>query len=239
MKIYRSLLALFMVMASAAVAHAITVDEIIEKNLQARGGVDKIKALKSFKSTGTISLGGQEIEFTQYMKRERKMRMEMAIMGTSIITGFDGTNGWSVNPMTGSDKATALPAEQAKMMSAQADFDGEFVDWKKKGTKIEYVGTVDVDGASAYKLKITDKDGDVRHSYIDVTNNLELKTEMTTDYQGQKMVVEVVFSNHKPIGGIMVPWSIDVRSQGQSAQSLTIKDVKPNIDIPDMMFMMP
>ena len=37
----------------------------------------------------------------------------------------------------------------------QADIDGPLVDWKSKGHKVEYLGTEDMDGTQAHKLKVT------------------------------------------------------------------------------------
>ena len=53
-----SLLILFALQSSAQ-----TVDEIIEKNLEARGGLEKIKAVKSLRMTGRMVAQGQDMPF--------------------------------------------------------------------------------------------------------------------------------------------------------------------------------
>ena len=112
-------------------------DELIAKNLEARGGLEKLKAVNTMMMTGTIDMemGGQEMSMavTIYKKRPDKMRSEVTIpsMGVEVINGFDGEVAWMDNPMAGG--VQKMPEAQARLAHNQANMDGVFVDYKETG----------------------------------------------------------------------------------------------------------
>src|SRR5262245_50298290 len=90
----------------AAAAHAQTADDLIAKNLAARGGKDKIKALQSAKITGKMSMGpGVDAPFTWEWKRPNNFRIEFVVQGMTGIQAYDGTTGWQVMPFMGKKDA--------------------------------------------------------------------------------------------------------------------------------------
>lgn len=221
-------------------AKAITLDEIIEKNIEAKGGRKAMQALKSMRSKGTITLGGMgmEMEFTQMIKRERGMRIESAFQGTQFVLGYDGKSAWMINPMMGPEPQT-MGEEESSEYAMQADIDGELVDWKSKGHTAEYVGTGDVDGSTAYKVKLTTKKGDVRMYYIDAVTFLELRIDAKSSQMGQTIETETVFSNFQDVSGVQMAHQIDTRSGGQTVSSIVVKSIEPNVQLDDALFAMP
>jgi len=81
-------------------ATAQTADEIVKKALDARGGAEKIKAVRSERVSGRVSFPqGMEGTFMVELKRPQKMRVEISIEGQKIIRVYDGeSSGWMVNP---------------------------------------------------------------------------------------------------------------------------------------------
>ena len=53
----------------AVSASAQTADELIDKNIKAKGGADKLKALQSMKFTGKMKMGPMEAPFIVMKKR--------------------------------------------------------------------------------------------------------------------------------------------------------------------------
>ena len=86
-----------------------SVDEIVAKNLQAKGGLEKLRAVTSIKQTSRLSLpGGLEATVTVYGKRPNLTRQELnvAATGQTMVSAFDGTTAWSLNPMMGASTPT-------------------------------------------------------------------------------------------------------------------------------------
>ena len=110
-----SLAVLMSVGLLAGMATAQTVDEIIAKNLQAKGGVDKLKAIQTVRMTGKVSAQGMEMPMTIVSKRPNLMYQEMQIQDKKIISAFDGEKAWAINPFAGSEAPQELQGAQAEM----------------------------------------------------------------------------------------------------------------------------
>ncbi len=226
---------------TGAAAWAQTADEIIDKHLQAMGGKDKLKAVQTERISGKMTLGqGMEAPFTMEMARPNKMRMEFTIQGMTGIQAFDGKTGWSVMPFMGKTEAEAMPEEDAKRMEEQADIDGLLLDYKEKGRQVEYTGKEDLEGTPVHKLKVTQKNGDVIHVYIDAEQYLQLKQAGKTKIRGQEVESETVFGDFKTVDGLVVPHSIEQKAAGMPAgMVMTISKVEINPSLTESRFVMP
>ena len=81
-------------------AKTMTVDEIVAKSIEARGGAAKIAAIQSLRSTGKVVFAGGSIEapFGLLMKRPGMIRSETTLQGLTAVQAYDGSEGWSVQP---------------------------------------------------------------------------------------------------------------------------------------------
>src|SRR6201996_984763 len=82
-------------------AHAQTAEELIAKNTEARGGIEKIKAITSLRSTGKLEEGGIVILLQQDQKMENLLRQSATIQGMTQVQAFDGADGWQIDPFGG------------------------------------------------------------------------------------------------------------------------------------------
>jgi outer membrane lipoprotein-sorting protein len=226
---------------TGAAAQAQSADEIIAKNLQARGGKDKIKAVQSARISGKMVLGqGMEAPFTLEMSRPNKMRMEFTLQGMTGVQAFDGTTGWSVMPFMGKKDPEAMSADESKQAAEQADMDGVLVDYKEKGSQVEYAGKVDVEGTPAHKLKVTKKNGDVVNVYIDAEHYMEIKDEGKAKVRGQEIEGETVFGDFKTVDGLIFPFSIEQRAKGApGGMTMAVDKVEVNPTVDATRFNMP
>jgi len=229
-----SLTVLFSVQASAQ-----AVDELIKKNIEARGGLQKIKAVKSVKLTGKIVQQGLEIPFTVQQKRPNSFRLDASFQGKSLIQSYDGETGWKVDPFQGSSEPEKMAGDELKDAQEQADIDGALVDYKEKGHAVELVGKEDMEGTPAYKLKLTLKTGDVRYVYLDSANYLELKVTSKRKTPGGEMEIDSYPGNYKPVNGLMVPHSVENKIKGQTVFTLTIDKVEMDVALDEALFKMP
>jgi outer membrane lipoprotein-sorting protein len=225
----------------AVPASAQTVDEIIAKNLKARGGLDKLKSVQSIRMSGKMTVGpGMEAPFVIEMKRPKNVRLEITVQGMNIIQAYDGTTGWAVMPMMGKNDPEPMPAEEAKQAEEQADFDGPLVDYKDKGHKVELLGKEKVEGADAYKLKVTLKSGDVRYFFVEADSFLEIRAEGKRTARGSEIEFENSLGDYKDVGGLMIAHSLEMGPKGTPQKSkLTLEKVELNPTIDDARFKMP
>jgi len=222
-------------------AAAQTVDELIAKNIQARGGIEKLKAVKTARATGKMVMGqGMEAPFVMLEKRPKQTRMEFTFQGMTGVQAFDGANGWMIMPFMGKKDPEAMPAEENKLMDEQADMDGPLVDYKTKGHKVELLGKEQVEGADAYKLKLTMKSGSTRTIFLDADSYLEIKAEAKRTVRGTEVDGETLYGDFKEVGGMMMAHTIENGVKGSpQKQKMVFEKIEINPDLADSLFAMP
>jgi outer membrane lipoprotein-sorting protein len=242
MKEMRKFFALFVMctLSFCTMAFAQTADELINKNIQAHGGLEKLKAIKSVKMTGKMSMeGGLEAPFTFQKKRPDKIRIEFTIQGLTGIQAYDGATAWQLMPFTGSKDPQKMPEDDRKDIIEQADFDGPLVDYKAKGNSVEYVGKEDVEGTETHKLKLSLKNGDVRYLFLDPETGLEMKATAMIKREGVEATVESFFGDYKEVSGVIFPYAIEQKMAGKPGPQFSVQNVELDVDLADSLFMMP
>jgi hypothetical protein len=237
-KVILLLSALFLL---AGVMSAQTVDEIIAKNIAAKGGLAKLKAVQSLRMTGHAEFGAMQADFVLTQKRANKMRNEISIQGMTMVQAYDGQNGWAVVPFTGKKDPEPMSADDLKEAREEADMDGPLMDYKVKGHKIELIGKEKTEGTDTYHLRVTLKDGNVRDLFLDADSFLEIKSIGKVTRQGTETVVESALGDYKEVEGLMVPFSIEQHPQGSQGpgQKIIITKIEFNVPVDDAVFKMP
>ncbi len=225
----------------AVASSAPSVDEIIAKHFEAQGGVEKLKAVNTWRFTGTMTLGqGMEAPFVMERKRPDKSRMEFTFSGMTGIRAFDGKKGWQVMPFMGSKDPEPFTDEDNAEAAEDADFDGPLMDYKAKGNTVELVGTEPIEGADAYELKITRKNGKVEYTWLDTETYLTVKQEAKRKVRGTEIEGESYLSDYKEVDGLLVPFTMSQGMKGSDRrQTMTFDKVEVNVPIEDASFVMP
>jgi len=239
---FRKMFLLIVTLALAAPClWAQSVDEIIAKNTQARGGAEKLKSVQSIKATATMTMGpGMEAPGILLQKRPALARLEFTVQGLTAVQAYDGKNAWQIMPFMGKKDAELMSADEAKETEEMADIDGPLVDYKNKGHQVELLGKEKVEGTDAYKLKVTLKNGDVQTIYIDADSFLEIKEETKRTVRGSEQVVESAIGDYKEVNGLILPFAVDSGVKGSAErQKLTITKYEINVPTDDSMFKMP
>jgi outer membrane lipoprotein-sorting protein len=227
---------------SATVASSQTVDELIAKNVEARGGLEKMKAVKSIRMTGKMTLGpGMEAPIRLELKRPHSVRMEFTIQGNTGVQAYDGKSGWSINPFGGKQEPEPLSADDMKDIEEQSDIDGPLVDYKEKGHTVELLGKEKVEGSDTYKLKVTLKSGDIRYQFLDAESFLTIREEARRIVRGTEQDVESTVGDYKDVGGgLLMPHSIQNGTKGRpEKQNIVLDTVELNPTLDDTRFTMP
>ena len=232
--------ALFVSVMTSAVAKAQTVDEIIAKNIQARGGLEKLKAVKSLRTTVKFSDGSFRAEFRQETKRPGKVREEFIVQGMAQIQAYDGKTGWQISPFSGRRDPDLMSQDDMKSLIVDSDIDGPLVDYKEKGHKAELVGHDSMEGTDCFKVKLSMKNGDVRYYYLDTDSYLELKVEVQTTIRGALQESELYYGDYEKVNGIYYPFAVEQAQKGSSSRAqFSVEKIEQNVDLDDALFSMP
>ncbi len=229
--------------AAPLMAQVQSADQIIAKNVEAMGGMAKLKAIKAIRITGKAAFGPMEAPFVMEQKRPGSFYQDVTVQNMHLIEAFDGKSGWTINPFAGyggKKDAELMDADALKNAEQQADLDGPLVDYKDKGHKVEYLGKEDVEGSSAHKLKLTLKNGNTQIIYLDADSFLAVKQASKRTVRGTDIETETTLGDYKEEGGVMMPHSMEMGAKGRpEKQKLTIEKVEINPAIDDAIFKMP
>lgn len=225
----------------AVFTQAQTADELVQKNIQAKGGIEKIKAIKSVRITGKLNAGGGFTAATlQENERPNLVRETFSLQGMTAITAYDGATGWQIQPFGGHKDPELMGEDDLKDLLLDADFDGPLVDYKEKGNTVEYLGHDVVDGDDALRLKVTLKDGDIVYYFLDPDTHLEIRKEVQEFIRGSVRESVVELGSYKPVNGVMYPYSISQGSKANpAAQTTTVEKIEVNVPIEKADFAVP
>lgn len=234
----RSRLALLFILVASA-ADAQTVDELVAKNIEARGGLAKIKALQTVRIERTVAATFNNIDVVIYKKRPNLYRSEQKPVGSPNLTvrGFSDTAWETVNGKT-SVRDGAAPAEQREV---DGDFDGFLIDYREKGHTIALEGRQRSGAVDAWKLKVTMKSGAVRYVYLDASTFLEHRHEATIEVApNRRIATTITFNDWRDVDGVKFPFAVDEErdAPGQTFLFYT-KKIEVNVPIDDALFKQP
>jgi len=227
--------------ALAATLPAQTAEELVAKNTQARGGLEKIKALHSLRMTGTLQQGSFKAQLARDTVAPNMLRQAVTIQGMTMIQAYDGTTGWQISPFGGRKDPELLGQEELRPLVEDADFYGPLVDYQAKGNAIEYIGHDTVDGDDVYRLKVTLKNGDIIYYYLDPETYLEVRTEKQVFVSGSVRESYTEMGSYNLVNGEYFPFSFEsgsMQNPGQTAM-ITIDKIEANPAVDPAEFKMP
>lgn len=212
--------------------------EVLNSHFEAIGQAD-YNNVETMIATGKSVGQGMENEFTVFQLRPNNFHLQVDIQGAQMIQSYDGEKAWYVAPWTGSTDPIELTGVQLKAFERQADFDGSLVNYEEKGYETELIGTEDMEGTEVFKIKQSNTDGDIFYHYIDTENFVLLKTSAILKMGESETTSDTFFSNFNKHEGVVTPYNIEVKMNGQTASQIIIEKIEFNVDIDKTIFAMP
>lgn len=235
---HRFLIIATLISLQAFAQNATSVDEIVSKNIDARGGMAKIAAIKTLRATYTSEEDGKPVRLVELYKRPDKLRRNISTAGNTIVFAFDGTTAWQSFSSQKKGPSPA-PSDLALELKEEADMDGPLIHYREKGITAELVGREKLDGKDVYNLKITLKEGQVRNVYLDARTCLEVKETGSFHERGKKVDFVTLFKNYRPVQGVLFPYIVEQTTGDEEAQVTRLQKLEINVPIADSVFTMP
>jgi hypothetical protein len=209
-------------LGSAAIpAAAQDAQSLVSKNLEARGGAAALDAIKSISFEGrTIFPGDFELTYKEARARLAgdRIRYDFGLQGLDLVQSYDGTGAWKINPFQGRKDAERMSADEGRQLADAALIDGPLLASRHDGSRVQYLGREDFDGTLAYKLKVTQKDGDEFTYWLDPDTYLEIKVDETRRIRGAQQTTESELGDYEKVAGVYYPMSVESWQQGQPNQ---------------------
>jgi len=210
-----------------------TVDQIVQKNIIALGGQEKLRALKTIKMEANVTVQGMEIPSTTIQVNDVGRRTDFKVqdmIGTEVVTKTDG---WKFMPFMGQQKPEPSAAEEIRESALSNDLQGVVLDYAKKGYKIDLIGKDTVSGKVAHKLRITSKEGVSMDYFVDAESGNTVKVASRRTVNGQQFEIISYLSDYKRTSeGYSFPYTInqDVPGAGPMVIKVTKIEINPMVD---------
>jgi hypothetical protein len=219
-----------------------TAEELVAKNLEAKGGIEKIKAIQTYRSTGKLVAGGGfTARVGQENRRPNQVRETFSLQGMTAVQAYDGSAAWQIQPFGGRKDPEFMGEDDTHDLMIDSDIDSPLVDYQAKGNKVEFLGHDEVDGDDALRLKVTLKNGDILYYYLDPDTFLEIRKETQEFVRGSVRENTTDLGSYKPVAGVMFPFSIasGPKNDPSSWQTVTIEKIEVNVPLDDSEFAVP
>lgn len=239
----RNLLPLVAAFLCSFTVSAQTADEIIAKYFENTGGKAKWETLQGMKMTAKLNMQGMELPLSMIQLKDGRQMSSATFQGMEIMQEvFDGTNLWSTNFQSMKAEKSDAEATENFKQNLGLDFPSPFLDYAKKGFKVELLGKETIEGSETYKIKLTKKpikvDGveteNVDFYFFDTENFIPLLVESEVKSGPAKgMIGQAKFSDYQEVNGLMFPFSLFNGAKGQpGGQTVTITNIEidPKVD---------
>lgn len=204
----------------ASGAHALSAEELIAKNIEAHGGLAAIKAIDNITATGKMTFGdgdfSLDLDYQQVIARPGRLRVEATFQGMTAVNAYDGKESWLISPFQGRKDPQRNSEDETKSYQLSADLEQALVGAKAKGYQVDYVGSEDVDGTQAYKLRVKLNATDTRTVYLDSDYFLEIRVEDRIQVRGAEQFTRTDLGDYEKVNGWYFPFYYE--SDGQKIQ---------------------
>ena len=218
-------------------AQSQTAEEVISKYNESLGGLDAFNAVKSAKMTGIATIQGMDLPITIQMINGRAYRIDVEVMGQSVVNSYKDGKGWKINPFGGAETATDVDGAELAEFKNQSLLSNNLMDYKARGNKVELAGQEDADGKKAFKIILTNKDdGKTTTYFLNTADYSMIKSVSSREMQGQTVDVETYYADMKEFGGIKLPMTRTQKIQGQDFQTIALNNVELNVAIDEKVF---
>ncbi|TDN62048.1 hypothetical protein [Paraburkholderia sp. BL10I2N1] len=224
--------------------HDLSADQIVEKNVAARGGLDAWRKIQTMVWVGHVDSANapaRNLPFVLALKRPNKTRFEITVLNQRAVRAFDGKQGWKVSPSaTGSGELRPYTVDELKSAHEEQVIDGLLIDHQAKGVDVTLDGIDKVDGHDAYRLSAKLPSGVTRHVWVDAQSFLDVKYDRQARGLQGPVTVEVRYSDYKNVDGLQIPFTIEsgAAASGKS-DKLTLDKVSLNPPLGDAIFARP
>lgn len=248
---------LLVAMSSAAQTSSDTKDPqavlVFTSCLNAAGGIQSLAAIQDFTGRGNITYywAGQQVQGSVIFRGRGSDQFHLDASLPS------GTRSWAVGSRSGSLKEVdgtlhKIPLQNALNLGGLSlPYLGIATALSDTSAAISYVGLVEFGGRKVYQVRVRRTFGlhvtdpayfstlPSKDYFIDAVTFLVLKTEdmsRSLDPPVQEYPHDVLFSDYRQVGGVVVPFSIAEEVNGQKTWTVQLDSVTFNAGLTDADF---
>lgn len=222
--------------ASSAVPATPTVEQVLNRYVEAIGGRAAWEKLHSRTSLGRIVVPSMGLIGTVMIheKAPNKVLLVVIFGGQAFRQGYDGTVGWSDDPQEGMKEKTGAQLEEAQR---DADFYRP-LHMEKAYTKLSVVGQEKVGDRDTWVVHADLPKGGSDKIYFGVESGLILRAISQQYTENGMVAVTEDFKDYRDVDGVKLPFEI-LQVNGNSSLTITLDKVQHNVELDDSEFAEP
>jgi len=237
-------LALGLVVASLAAgcrsAAGLSADEVVARNVAARGGLEAWHNVQTMVWTGHVVSSHApmpSMQFELQQKRPNKTRLQINAAGDTSVRVFDGMRGWKLRSSRGQPQAEPYAPAEMKYAQAGHGIDGPLFDLAAKGNSVTLESVDEIGDRQAYHLNVRLQDGN-EHVWVDTRTFLEIRDDrMAESPGGTTHRVSVTYGDYRKVEGLQIPFLIETGgAPGTTPDRMQIEKVALNVPLDDSAF---
>ncbi len=215
--------------------------EIVANVVNALGGIDRLKAVKTVVSDArasmTTPMGRVDVGVVIYQVYPGKLRQNMTTPQGELSFVFDGEAGYIVVPMG----AQPLPPEVSRSLKDAVfrDIIPLFIHLTESDASVQFAGNEEINGESTSILLVKQPSGETLRVYISNDTHYVVKYAFRESEQGVIVDKERYYSDYREIGGVKIPYRVDEHVNGNVISESRTTSVKLNIDVDESLFEIP
>jgi hypothetical protein len=231
MRVSRWMLLLLLVLPIPG--RADSADDVARIHMEAIGGRQRMNLLQTLRATGRVVIDGRTMTFTLLAERPNRLRMETRSGDRRIIQATNGVDApWQLLSDDQPPRITRLQDFAAREFAADAEFDDPLVDHAARGYALDYAGTAQVGERPAIRILVTRRLVDSFELLVDAETYFILKRISRLTRQGLEIVTEIVYEDHRPVGGVIIPHRYFKYADGRLLYESRFESVEANVPVP-------
>jgi len=190
----------------SGVASSQTVDEIIEKHINAHGGLKNWQKIENMKISGYFTSFSERKPFTEIKVRGGKYYSHFWLGQHPVNEGSDGSFFWTDDPWFELPYARKASPVEEYVILVKTDFFTPFFNFKELGYKVKLEGKEVKEGMDVFKLTLTRKNGQVETWYLNSETYLEFMVTSEWSDFATPVMQEAIFDDFRKVGDVILPF---------------------------------
>lgn len=226
-------------------APQLTAEQIVERNVAARGGLEAWRDVETMVWIGHVETGtatGARLPFVLEMKRPNKTRFTIKAPQQVSMRVFDGKHGWKLRTTdSGQPDLQPYSADEVAFALDGQVIEGPLMDWRAKGSAVVLEGVGEIEGSQAYRLGVKRPSGASYHVWLDARSFLDIRSEREArDAFGRSASAARRYGNYRSVDGLKIPFLIENNTEtGKIPDRMVIERILLNPPLEDQIFAKP
>jgi hypothetical protein len=211
-----------------------TLEQVIERHVEARGGRERWAGIRGLEIRGSLTYLSHTGPFALWLGPHERYRLESTQHGQTTLTAWDGEVAWR-GSTTDTGAVQRVGGVDRAMIVRDAGFPTPLFDHEKEKYRLKLLGRQDRDGTPVIAIEVTRPDGYAETWYLDPETYLDVGRDSPGSAFGELVPMRTYHDDFRSVEGIQLPFRIESQWNVQE-RVLTVQEVQVDVALDDARF---